>query len=796
MEQLPSYQDATGKKQWLELVAPYVDASDYQSLCCVSRKFHRLFAPRAWKDPLAVVRRLNRDTAYDTATASMVAIVDFRGFSPTPGLEEYQDAYNTSFQELAIRLPNLRCLLLDGHPQPNLSKLSKPAFRSSTVSSLDKIHLISIANCGTSLPARFFGDQWLSGLVYLDMSNTPGTLGKQGALTSHELPHLRILKLAKKNLTDSAAGAIVREFGTRLWSLDVSGNDGLTDNFVRMLLEHSLPAYSNTRLSSNNHFHVEGQTRPVSETGHARANRGPYFIDESDRSATFSSAERYLADPPTYSSVDGDGDPAGEQGRVGLRGRSRGQERIRGDAAEDAVRVLAGAQGEELPDALHPQHQRLYWPPPQAGITHLHLNELRLSASAVKAFLSESLGHIEHFACDRTSLPSSYTSVWQGKAPFLSKAATSYALPGAAYLFRPVVSSNLRVLKIHHSLITNTPTLDSRSTGELNNLWLAETHMRERLDLAYPQTFAPDMNPRLYSLTISMIPRYSTGVVIQRLANFLRLVAIQEQGIERTRAQLPFRGPPVLRGLRHIRLEFAPDAKDDLGSLDAETDGPDLAAFMEEGAEAFSFFEGAWDPSSSSVTSRVTELSTETARVNAVDTHRNGLSTTTEPITDYPFNKARDEQVSFTLTAGGDGDQPPKPVSVWVGSGVIGPDKPAAINEYMRNVCDAANRVDVCPATPCHVVAGVPPGSFIFERAWDAIMLPGPTTKVRLPTKAELRAMEDVVARVKAFRLESRRIYAALEPGRRDAGGEHEYWRGRLELVLPQLRAHSSEYWR
>lgn len=69
MEQLPSYQDATGKKQWLELVVPYIDHSDYQSLCCVSRQFHGIFAPRAWKDPLAVVRTLNRDTAYGEYSA-------------------------------------------------------------------------------------------------------------------------------------------------------------------------------------------------------------------------------------------------------------------------------------------------------------------------------------------------------------------------------------------------------------------------------------------------------------------------------------------------------------------------------------------------------------------------------------------------------------------------------------------------------------------------------------------------------------------------------------------------------
>ncbi|KAG6360233.1 hypothetical protein INS49_011289 [Diaporthe citri] len=678
MEQLPSYQDATGKKQWLELVAPYIDPSDYQSLCCVSRQFHSLFAPRAWKDPLAVVRTLSRDTAYDyqwyskflsriqdidASTAAMVAVMDFRGFAPVPGPDDHQEAYNNSFGELATRLPNLRCLLLDGHPQLNLSMLSRQALRSSTTVSLDKIHLVSIANCGTSLPARFFGGQWLIGLVYLDMSNTPGTLGNQGALIPHDLPNLRILKLSGKHLNDSTAGAIVHAFGTQLWSLDMSRN-GLTDDFLSMLLEYSLPTYSNARLQSNDHFKVEGQIRPVYENGDPRPNRGPYFIDESECSATFSSADRYLADPPVYGAMNG--------GSTGERGQAT----------------------------------------------------------------------------------------------------------------------------VHHSLITNTPTLESRSTGELTNLWLAETYMRERLDLAYPQTYVPDMNPRLYSLTVSMIPRYSTGIVAQRLTNFLRLVALQEQAIEATRALLPFRGPPVLQGLRHVRLEFEPDARDELGSLDNETDEMDSEALLEQGAEAFSFFsESAWGPSSSPVKSRVKDQAAGAAGAEVADAKDTERSISEEKIDDYPFNKARDEHFSFTINPGGNYGQPPKLVPVWVGSGIISPENPPAVNEYMRNVCDAANRVGICPATPCHVAAGVPAGSFIFGRAWDSIMLPAATAEFRLPTKAELRGMEDVVVRVKAFRLESRRQYAALDAGRRDVGG-HEYWRGRLELVLPQGRVHSSDYWR
>lgn len=718
--------------------------------------------------------------------------MDFRGLAPVLGPDDHQEAYGNSFGELASRLPNLRCLLLDGHPQLNLSMLSRHAFQSSTVP-LDKIHLISLANCGTSLPARFFGGQWLIGLVYLDMSSTPGTLGNQGALIRHDLPNLRILKLRGKHLTDSTAAAIVRSFGTQLWSLDMSGN-GLTDDFLSMLLEYSLPTYSNTRLQSNDHFSVEGQIRPVYENGHSRVNRGPYFIDESEWSATFSSADRYLADPPVYGTTNGDS--TGEQGQPTVHGRSRGRDRIRGDSAEDAARVLAGAQWEDLPDALHPQHQRLHWPPPQAGTTHLHLNELNLSASGVKCFLGRSPGYIEHFECDRTLLPYQYISVWQNNAPWLSKAANLYALPGAAYLFRPVISSNLRVLKVHHSLITNTPTLESRSTGELTNLWLAETYMRERLDLAYPQTYVPDMNPRLCSFTISMIPRYSTGIVAQRLTDFLRLAALQEQAIEATRALMPFRGPPVLQGLRHVRLEFEPDVKDELDSLENGTDELDSEALLEQGTEAFSFFsESAWGPSSSPVKSKIKKQATETARSEDADTRDEATFNVEEKFDDYPYNKARDEQVSFTINPGVDSDRPPKLVSVWIGSGTISAENPPAVNEYMRNVCDAANRAGVCPATPCHVAAGVPAGSFIFERAWDSIMLPAANVELRLPTQTELRGMEDVVAKIKAFRLESRREYAALDAGRRNVGG-HEYWRGRLELVLPQGRAHSSDYWR
>ena len=65
----PSYQDATRKLDWLEIVAPYAHARDYARLCLVSKRFHRHFAPRLWNDPLTAANELllNRDNGEYTA---------------------------------------------------------------------------------------------------------------------------------------------------------------------------------------------------------------------------------------------------------------------------------------------------------------------------------------------------------------------------------------------------------------------------------------------------------------------------------------------------------------------------------------------------------------------------------------------------------------------------------------------------------------------------------------------------------------------------------------------------------
>lgn len=64
----PSYREATERQDWLPLVAPHISLRDHASLCLVSRRFHRHFAPRLWNDPVAVLRVLRPRADCDEGT--------------------------------------------------------------------------------------------------------------------------------------------------------------------------------------------------------------------------------------------------------------------------------------------------------------------------------------------------------------------------------------------------------------------------------------------------------------------------------------------------------------------------------------------------------------------------------------------------------------------------------------------------------------------------------------------------------------------------------------------------------
>lgn len=723
------------------------------------------------------------------STLSMIRVLDFRTMRPvdstslttTPALD-----ITAHVNDLACSLPNLRCLILDGRADYNLRR-SKPLLgsaRDSTQEPLKSITLFSLRNHPQLGLQDILNRQSSCNLVYLDVSCTSGwarDLQNAHGFVHANFPNLSILKLSHMALDSATMGQILFNFHFQFWSVDVSGNK-LDDEFIRSLRAHAVRCDVNGRLQHNGHFEVEGKLRRSSIA------ESVSFIDESESSATFSHPLQYFADPPLYNKDDE------EESRDRHKKLTRlvGIERIRGDSVDDAITVLAGGIHDPVPVTAE-------WPsrvPPPGGLTHLHMNGLEVSLESVQNMLNDSSGYLEHLECDQARfLLSSHKErgMWLSKAPWLSTGTVLYGFFGSAYLFRPVVSSNLRVLKIHHSLITNVPTVLSKSTSVLENIWVAEKLFHGPIDLAYPQTYVPDMNPRLYSLTLAHIPRYSASIIAKRIINFLKLLAAQEQGIEQTKKIVPHRGPLVLRGLRHICLEFEPEAQMEMASLNTDDD-------VDEALDEFSSFslaDSSWDaavtppvdlfqPSRQSIGIRSTSTSSVSTVPASPTTQRRQHPQRNPDTIDgrlkvFPYTATTTEHYPSRLSA-------ELVIDVWIGNGnPSAPSNTPAVNAYMRALTLSNGRYasGVTPATPCHVAAGVPAGSYIFGDAWRRLALPEEV--VKRPTKAELAGfMSDVLGEIKAFRLASREVYARLVEKGEVSGemGQHDYWKGRVEISL------------
>jgi hypothetical protein len=138
-----------------------------------------------------------------------------------------------------------------------------------------------------------------------------------------------------------------------------------------------------------------------------------------------------------------------------------------------------------------------------------------------------------------------------------------------------------------------------------------------------------------------------------------------------------------------------------------------------------------------------------------------------------------------------------KEILVWVGSGEVTAHE--AVNEYMRLARTVEHQVRIEPTSPCHVIAGVPAGSFIFGKAWDAMMI---CSTMRKPRREELMRMVDVVAAIKHFRGQTRMAYqkAQREAGRKDIpfGAPHFFWTGEIKVSWQESTAYytHSKFWR
>ncbi|RDA91996.1 hypothetical protein CP533_6044 [Ophiocordyceps camponoti-saundersi (nom. inval.)] len=673
----PSYTEAVSRPDWLLLAMPYIRVEDFASLCRVDSRFWRVFAPAVWRDLLTFLHRTS------PATRALARIIDARAFAKLVCDFSTERLLERSFATALSLLPNLDCLLLDGHEDldPAVVLGGRLGLR---------LRVLSISSCSFPLPSRILDRPSFRTLVFLDASAVRGSI--RPLLRPGLLPDLAVLKLRQREVNDAALSALAPCFPPRLWSLDLSDNQ-LTDAAVDTLLP-LMSVSSSSSLRSVSRFQVEGEAVSLPDEPFA-------FIAESSWSDSFSHPERYFVDLPTY-------DEAGEEaGRLPRFNRHRAPLRL--DSAEAVYR--AGSEPEDG-----------YRRPP--GITHLHLSGNRLSSLGLQRLLRLSSGLLEDFDCCSVPLLPS------GRIPGLGGLPRLYGLLGAAHLFRPVLSCNLRALRIHHSLVTHVPTIetsDDQQLSPLSRLYLAETSVLDRVHDLYPQPYEPDMNPRLVKLTLTGVPRRSSGPLTASLIRFLDLLASQERAIK----DAPWSSATKLQGLRHLALEFEPDPMDD-GCCQDVADGGECNG-LEQG---FSFFPVSSPPS-------------------PLPSCHSGNSNHKKDKSEMDRDKV-DESIWLPSFS-------PESASASASSFPSG----SPFRDYRRLVLEEGLCHGKAPVTPCQVRAGVAPGSYVYQTAYAAAVMP---SELSPPPGPLLAGMRDVVAELRAFR----RVRRGVEE-------EENRWGGRLE---------------
>lgn len=854
MNTLPSYEDAVSGGHWLDLAAPYMPIRSYSKLCRVSRRFYSHFSPRLWNDPIQTARLLGLHPNDDLewlvyfftrhaktvriSTRSLVASLDFRAL--TVDTLSVTDASGHNFPDLlrqiGVLFPAARCILIGAkldYDPASIGRLLQPDSYPED-GSVPVPQILDISHCGLPLPNDFFHLSYWRQLVFLDMSHLPGSMRgiiKTGTFTRGALPNLRILKLQGRGLTEESFTPIAEFSKGRLWSLDLSQNN-LTDASVYILLSQCFGRHD---LNADNtadgiRAEVEGKLVDLKLTGPVPLPpvwRGWLsFIQESPSSGTFTHPDRHLADAPVYDT------------RIGRKSRLSGNEPLRSDSAQDIKIALTGGVGCPSPDWHDARDTDICTAP--SSVTHLHVSgNPGFTVEGLEAIFRRSRGYIRNFDCESPMIPTGQSLASRNPNPLAkaslklnTKKLTLAGILGRSHVFRPVFASDLQSLRVHHSLVTHTPTLldadpvNGRSSPlnlslnltsplSLSAVQYAETVLRERAEMAYPLTFVPDLNPRLQFLTLTRLPRVSSGPVIDSLIHFLISASDQEATIRRTAASLSRRSPTMLRGLRHIRLEFDPwprrsddhDAASALDSLDA-------GALLNSGADDFSFFKDevlqSHPPAAQVASSRPSGQSNSHASVDATPPSATTLTTPngnqSVRMSHYPLPGADapdTEYVNQTIYLDHDGARHSQTVPVWVGSGFDNLDPlhkhSLAVQAYMANLADPELRANVRPATPDQVMAGVPIGVCVYNLAWDAIVWleSGSITyaafceqnRDKAIRKERQAKMKDVVQTIRQFRARTKAEYTALMEASRLAGQwasapAHRHWMGKLELLL------------
>ncbi|KAG6001458.1 hypothetical protein E4U21_004314 [Claviceps maximensis] len=767
-DSLPSYREATEAGDWVRLISPYFKFKNYHSLCLVNRHFNLIFSPLLWNDLLKAVRLSGLDPGDDLkwwihfvytkldrlspSSRALIRILDARQFGKDAyeSLSDQQDtSLNNAFKRALALLPNVNAILLDGHRDLDLGFL----IRHHECQRFSNLRVLSLSECRYQIPRLFFATPSLQNVVFLDISYLPGSL--LSVVQSTALPSLRILKARGRELQNNQCFELINHFGRQLWSLDISENN-ITDSAIQLMRDCCIP--SRPAYTQANSF-IQGKI--VSGDGGSEL-YGPFlFMEDGELSGSFSHPERYYVDAPQYTTQS----TSAEQDYP--QSRSEGSSMIRQDTAEAAIEILAW-KDIQAQDQVYQQ---------SVGLTHLRLSHNAISAVGIQKLLHISDGQIEDLACD--SLPflptvGEYVKFWP---PHINL----HGIIGAAHCFRPAMSRNLRVLRVHHSVVTNIPTLHMHGASYKARCLQAETIIRERIETMFPQAFCPDMNPRLYSLTLTCLPRFSSGPLISKLVRFLTLLSAQERAIQDiSRTESTRRSPKLFRGLRHLRLVFdsnhiMEDGSSVSFSLDAESGGDEIFSFFDK--EQVKYKPLSARPSTSPV-----DVELLTSEGDLGGESRLSSSSSSSYTTGNSCWSKREKSHFVTH----DGCWKGKAFSVQVWVGPANHDAPEALRDYRRLVVEHGVRDGVGPVTPAQIQAGAPRDSYIYQIAWSAAVMPA---ALEIPGRDELSGMRDVLGALKTCRLQSRAKYELIRQlSKTQRGGDvllgepHFFWTGVLEV--------------
>lgn len=427
--------------------------------------------------------------------------------------------------------------------------------------------LLSAANCSNLESAAITSRSWSNNLLYLDVSGTCKQRFRE-LFTREDLPNLRILKIRNLRLTTVELTPILKKLGLRVFSLDVRDNL-LTDDVIRLLLLHNF-------------------LDPYEQRSHLRSviDQDGGIPSRTSSSSRCASPERYIEDAPAYSERR---DISEEQETSVI---DNGRVDLRPDNVDGVMKIL------KEKDTFHAILDHCF--PREGndlvkatGLTNLYLAGNKLSSDALKTLL---------MGTNRLQLLD-FGSAVQGHHRFSSRYPNvrPECQPDTVKLLVPAISQRLQWLRIHHSIVTHTPTIltvGEYHMSEKRRVNLAEeTYAQEEL-AAWPMQFLPDMNPRIQTLILTSVPWKSLGLVIRSLLKFLRAVAIQESLIAKAQPAEPSRrSAQMLPGLRVFRLEFARVMNTSFRQTATLQAGPSVSQqadadnFLKESMNDFSFFD-------------------------------------------------------------------------------------------------------------------------------------------------------------------------------------------------------------